>query len=183
MYLYSKNSNTNKVRTGMRTQKILLFISLLLVVMYSCKNTNSNDKIEQAKDSIVNIASDDIVLNNPLAGKKFYYLEKDKTGTLILKKYPQFEDDFEMEKLIISKDSMLINGDNVMEPTKWIINKVEQKDSIMNYYVTLVYNSQLKDTFRLQYDKEKGKLYMFVENNIITLIDSLYSDRVKIKNF
>ena len=114
--------------------------------------------------------------------KSFYYLEKDKTGTLILKKYPQFEGDFEMEKLIISKDSMLINGDNVMEPTKWIINKVEQKDSIMNYYVTLVYNSQLKDTFRLQYDKEKGKLYMFVENNTITLIDSLYSDRVKIKN-
>ena len=37
-----------------------------------------------------------------------------------------------------------------------------------------------KDTFRLQYDKEKGKLYMFVENNTITLIDSLYSDRVKI---
>ena len=65
----------------MRTQKILLLISLLLVVMYSCKNTNSNDKIEQAKDSIVNIASDDIVLNNPLAGKKFYYLEKDKTNS------------------------------------------------------------------------------------------------------
>ena len=65
----------------MRIQKTLLLISLLLVVMYSCKNTNSNDKIEQAKDSIVNIASDDIVLNNPLAGKKFYYLEKDKTNS------------------------------------------------------------------------------------------------------
>ena len=98
----------------MRIQKTLLLISLLLVVMYSCKNTNSNDKIEQAKDSIVNIASDDIVLNNPLAGKKFYYLEKDKTGTLILKKYPQFEDDFEMQKIIFT-DSMLIDGWNVME--------------------------------------------------------------------
>jgi len=156
--------------------KIYYFISVCLL-LFACNNNNKEGNVNDTiNDTIVER------LNNPLAGKKFYYLEKDKTGTLILKKYPQFEDDFEMEKLIISKDSMLINGDNVMEPTKWIINKVEQKDSIMNYYVTLVYNSQLKDTFRLQYDKEKGKLYMFVENNIITLIDSLYSDRVKIKN-
>ena len=156
--------------------KIYYFISACLL-LFACNNNNKEGNVNDTiNDTIVER------LNNPLAGKKFYYLEKDKTGTLILKKYPQFEDDFEMEKLIISKDSMLINGDNVMEPTKWIINKVEQKDSIMNYYVTLVYNSQLKDTFRLQYDKEKGKLYMFVGNNIITLIDSLYSDRVKIKN-
>jgi len=149
--------------------------------MYSCKNTNSNDKIEQAKDSIVNIASDDIVLNNPLAGKKFYYLEKDKTGTLILKKYPQFEGDFEMQKIIFT-DSMLIDGWNVMEPSEWYVSKIIQKDTILSYYVNMEPFGSAKDTFRLQYDKEKGKLYMFVENNIITLIDSLYSDRVKIKN-
>ena len=165
----------------MRIQKTLLLISLLLVVMYSCKNTNSNDKIEQAKDSIVNIASDDIVLNNPLAGKKFYYLEKDKTGTLILKKYPQFEDDFEMQKIIFT-DSMLIDGWNVMEPSEWYVSKIIQKDTILSYYVNMEPFGSAKDTFRLQYDKEKGKLYMFVENNTITLIDSLYSDRVKIKN-
>ena len=165
----------------MRTQKILLLISLLLVVMYSCKNTNSNDKIEQAKDSIVNIASDDIVLNNPLAGKKFYYLEKDKTGTLILKKYPQFEGDFEMQKIIFT-DTMLIDGWNVMEPSEWYVSKIIQKDTILSYYVNMEPFGSAKDTFRLQYDKEKGKLYMFVENNTITLIDSLYSDRVKIKN-
>jgi len=165
----------------MRIQKTLLLISLLLVVMHSCKNTNSNDKIEQAKDSIVNIASDDIVLNNPLAGKKFYYLEKDKTGTLILKKYPQFEGDFEMQKIIFT-DSMLIDGWNVMEPSEWYVSKIIQKDTILSYYVNMEPFGSAKDTFRLQYDKEKGKLYMFVENNIITLIDSLYSDRVKIKN-
>ena len=165
----------------MRIQKTLLLISLLLVVMYSCKNTNSNDKIEQAKDSIVNIASDDIVLNNPLAGKKFYYLEKDKTGTLILKKYPQFEGDFEMQKIIFT-DSMLIDGWNVMEPSEWYVSKIIQKDTILSYYVNMEPFGSAKDTFRLQYDKEKGKLYMFVENNTITLIDSLYSDRVKIKN-
>jgi len=149
--------------------------------MYSCKNTNSNDKIEQAKDSIVNIASDDIVLNNPLAGKKFYYLEKDKTGTLILKKYPQFEGDFEMQKIVFT-DSMLIDGWNVMEPSEWYVSKIIQKDTILSYYVNMEPFGSAKDTFRLQYDKEKGKLYVFVENNIITLIDSLYSDRVKIKN-
>lgn len=120
----------------MRIQKTLLLISFLLVIMYSCKNTNSNDKIEQAKDSIVNIASDDIILNNPLAGKKFYYLEKDKTGTLILKKYPQFEDDFEMQKIIFT-DSMLIDGWNVMEPSEWYVSKIIQKDTILSYYVNI----------------------------------------------
>ena len=165
----------------MRTQKILLFISLLLVVMYSCKNTNSNDKIEQAKDSIVNIASDDIVLNNPLAGKKFYYLEKDKTGTLILKKYPQFEGDFEMQKIIFT-DSMLIDGWNVMEPSEWYVSKIIQKDTILSYYVNMEPFGSAKDTFRLQYDKEKGFLYNILENTTLILIDSLYSDRVKIKN-
>ena len=94
----------------MRTQKILLFISLLLVVMYSCKNTNSNDKIEQAKDSIVNIASDDIVLNNPLAGKKFYYLEKDKTGTLILKNILNLKMILKCKKLYLQIQCSLMVG-------------------------------------------------------------------------
>ena len=123
--------------------KIYYFISACLL-LFGCNNNN--------KESNVNDTINDTIverLNNPLAGKKFYYLEKDKTGTLILKKYPQFEGDFEMQKIIFT-DSMLIGS--------------------------------AKDTFLLQYDKEKGKLYMCVENNTITLIDSLYSDRVKIKN-
>ena len=113
--------------------------------------------------------------------KSFYYLEKDKTGTLILKKYPQFEGDFEMQKIVFT-DTMLIDGWNVMEPSEWYVSKIIQKDTILSYYVNMEPFGSAKDTFRLQYDKEKGKLYMFVENNTITLIDSLYSDRVKIKN-
>ena len=132
--------------------KIYYFISACLL-LFTCNNNNKEGNVNDTiNDTIVER------LNNPLAGKKFYYLEKDKTGTLILQKYPQFEGDFEMQKIVFT-DTMLIDGWNVMEPF-----------------------GSAKDTFRLQYDKEKGKLYMFVENNTITLIDSLYSDRVKIKN-
>ena len=167
----------------MRIQKTLLLISLLLVVMYSCKNTNSNDKIEQAKDSIVNIASDDIVLNNPLAGKKFYYLEKDKTGTLILKKYPQFEGDFEMQKIIFT-DSMLIDGWNVMEPYEWNIVKIANKSPKLIYYVEMgdvETDDSSRDTLYFRYDNETGFLYNILENTTLILIDSLHSDKVKTK--
>ena len=166
----------------MRIQKTLLLISLLLVVMYSCKNTNSNDKIEQAKDSIVNIASDDIVLNNPLAGKKFYYLEKDKTGTLILKKYPQFEGDFEMQKIIFT-DSMLIDGWNVMEPYEWKIERVSQQDSLLIYHLQMMYYPETQETFKFNYNEKKGILYRKLsrENRDTTfiLIDSLKSNSVR----
>ena len=155
--------------------KIYYFISACLL-LFSCNNNNKEGNVNDTiNDTIVER------LNNPLAGKKFYYLEKDKTGTLILKKYPQFEGDFEMQKIIFT-DSMLIDGWNVMEPSKWYVSKIIQKDTILSYYVNMEPFGSAKDTFRLQYDKEKGKLYMFVENNTITLIDSLYSDRVKIKN-
>ena len=61
--------------------KIYYFISACLL-LFSCNN--NNNKEGNVNDTI----NDTIVerLNNPLAGKKFYYLEKDKTGTLNIKK-------------------------------------------------------------------------------------------------
>ena len=142
----------------MKIQKTLLLISLLLVVMYSCKNTNSNDKIEQAKDSIVNITSDDIVLNNPLAGKKFYYLDKEENGELRLLIYPYLEDDYDMAKIIFT-DSMLINGWNIMEPHEWKIERVSQQDSLLIYYLQMMYYPETQDTFYFNYNEKKGILY------------------------
>ena len=166
----------------MRIQKTLLLISLLLVVMYSCKNTNSNDKIEQAKDSIVNIASDDIVLNNPLAGKKFYYLEKEENGELRLLIYPYLEDDYDMAKIIFT-DSMLINGWNIMEPHEWKIERVSQQDSLLIYYLQMMYYPETQDTFYFNYNEKKGILYRKLsrENRDTTfiLIDSLKSNSVR----
>ena len=167
----------------MRTQKILLLISLLLVVMYSCKNTNSNDKIEQAKDSIVNIASDDIVLNNPLAGKKFYYLDKkEENGELRLLIYPYLEDDYDMAKIIFT-DSMLIDGWNVMEPYEWKIERVSQQDSLLIYHLQMMENPETQKNYNFYYNEKKGILYRKLSrknrDTTFILIDSLKSNSVR----
>ena len=167
----------------MRTQKILLLISLLLVVMYSCKNTNSNDKIEQAKDSIVNIASDDIVLNNPLAGKKFYYLDKkEENGELRLLIYPYLEDDYDMAKIIFT-DSMLIDGWNVMEPHEWKIERVSQQDSLLIYHLQMMDYPETQKNYNFYYNEKKGILYRKLSrknrDTTFILIDSLKSNSVR----
>ena len=167
----------------MRTQKILLLISLLLVVMYSCKNTNSNDKIEQAKDSIVNIASDDIVLNNPLAGKKFYYLDKkEENGELRLLIYPYLEDDYDMAKIIFT-DSMLIDGWNVMEPSEWKIERVSQQDSLLIYHLQMMDYPETQKKYNFYYNEKKGILYRKLSrknrDTTFILIDSLKSNSVR----
>ena len=159
--------------------KIYYFISACLL-LFACNN--NNNKEGNVNDTI----NDTIVerLNNPLAGKKFYYLEKDKTGTLILKKYPQFEGDFEMQKIIFT-DSMLIDGWNVMEPYEWNIVKIANKSPKLIYYVEMgdvETDDSSRDTLYFRYDNETGFLYNILENTTLILIDSLYSDRVKIKN-
>ena len=161
----------------MKTSSKIISACLLL---FACNN-NNNDKEGNVNDTI----NDTIVerLNNPLAGKKFYYLEKDKTGTLILKKYPQFEGDFEMQKIVFT-DTMLIDGWNVMEPYEWNIVKIANKSPKLIYYVEMgdETDDSSRDTLYFRYDNETGFLYNILENTTLILIDSLYSDRVKIKN-
>ena len=161
----------------MKTSSKIISACLLL---FACNNYNN-------KEGTVNDTINDTIverLNNPLAGKKFYYLEKDKTGTLILKKYPQFEGDFEMQKIVFT-DSMLIDGWNVMEPYEWNIVKIANKSPKLIYYVEMgdvETDDSSRDTLYFRYDNETGFLYNILENTTLILIDSLYSDRVKIKN-
>ena len=157
--------------------KIYYFISACLL-LFACNNNNKEGNVNDTiNDTIVER------LNNPLAGKKFYYLEKDKTGTLILKKYPQFEGDFEMQKIVFT-DTMLIDGWNVMEPYEWNIVKIANKSPKLIYYVEMgdETDDSSRDTLYFRYDNETGFLYNILENTTLILIDSLYSDRVKIKN-
>ena len=159
--------------------KIYYFISACLL-LFACNN--NNNKEGNVNDTI----NDTIVerLNNPLAGKKFYYLEKDKTGTLILKKYPQFEGDFEMQKIVFT-DTMLIDGWNVMEPYEWNIVKIANKSPKLIYYVEMgdvETDDSSRDTLYFRYDNETGFLYNILENTTLILIDSLHSDKVKTKN-
>ena len=161
----------------MKTSSKIISACLLL---FACNN--NNNKEGNVNDTI----NDTIVerLNNPLAGKKFYYLEKDKTGTLILKKYPQFEGDFEMQKIVFT-DSMLIDGWNVMEPYEWNIVKIANKSPKLIYYVEMgdvETDDSSRDTLYFRYDNETGFLYNILENTTLILIDSLHSDKVKTKN-
>ena len=157
--------------------KIYYFISACLL-LFSCNNNNKEGNVNDTiNDTIVER------LNNPLAGKKFYYLEKDKTGTLILKKYPQFEGDFEMQKIVFT-DSMLIDGWNVMEPYEWNIVKIANKSPKLIYYVEMgdvETDDSSRDTLYFRYDNETGFLYNILENTTLILIDSLHSDKVKTK--
>ena len=156
--------------------KIYYFISACLL-LFSCNNNNKEGNVNDTiNDTIVER------LNNPLSGKKFYYLEKDKTGTLILKKYPQFEGDFEMQKIIFT-DSMLIDGWNVMEPSEWKIERVSQQDSLLIYHLQMMYYPETQETFKFNYNEKKGILYRKLsrENRDTTfiLIDSLKSNSVR----
>ena len=157
--------------------KIYYFISACLL-LFSCNN--NNNKEGNVNDTI----NDTIVerLNNPLAGKKFYYLEKEENGELTLSIYPYLEDDYDMAKIIFT-DSMLIDGWNIMEPSEWKIERVSQQDSLLIYYLQMMYYPETQETFKFNYNEKKGILYRKLsrENRDTTfiLIDSLKSNSVR----
>ena len=157
--------------------KIYYFISACLL-LFSCNN--NNNKEGNVNDTI----NDTIVerLNNPLAGKKFYYLDKEENGELTLSIFPYLEDDYDMAKIIFT-DSMLIDGWNVMEPSEWKIERVSQQDSLLIYHLQMMYYPETQETFKFNYNEKKGILYRKLsrENRDTTfiLIDSLKSNSVR----
>jgi len=160
--------------------KIYYFISACLL-LFSCNNNNNNNNKEGNVNDTIN---DTIVerLNNPLAGKKFYYLDKEENGELTLSIFPYLEDDYDMAKIIFT-DSMLIDGWNVMEPSEWKIERVSQQDSLLIYYLQMMYYPETQETFKFNYNEKKGILYRKLsrENRDTTfiLIDSLKSNSVR----
>ena len=157
--------------------KIYYFISACLL-LFSCNN--NNNKEGNVNDTI----NDTIVerLNNPLAGKKFYYLDKEENGELTLSIFPYLEDDYDMAKIIFT-DSMLIDGWNIMEPSEWKIERVSQQDSLLIYHLQMMYYPETQETFKFNYNEKKGILYRKLsrENRDTTfiLIDSLKSNSVR----
>ena len=155
--------------------KIYYFISACLL-LFACNNNNNNNKEGNVNDTI----NDTIVerLNNPLAGKKFYYLDKEENGELTLSIFPYLEDDYDMAKIIFT-DSMLINGWNIMEPHEWKIERVSQQDSLLIYYLQMMYYPETQDTFYFNYNEKKGILYRKDRDTTYILIDSLKSNSVR----
>ena len=168
----------------------LLSISIFLLLQ-SCitnnKNTTESNTVQSLEDSIL-IADSlkreamiqaDILSNNELVGKKFYYLEKDKRGNLFLEKFPQYEGDFEMPKYTFKKD-VFINGNNVMEDSEWRYVKITKKDSVLQYIVKMIENEENCDTLNFIYNKKNGLLYQKIKDYpFIILIDSAYSNTMK----
>ena len=161
----------------MKTSSKIISACLLL---FACNNNNNNNKEGNVNDTI----NDTIVerLNNPLAGKKFYYLDKEEDGELTLSIFPYLEDDYDMAKIIFT-DSMLIDGRNVMEPSEWKIERVSQQDSLLIYHLQMMYYPETQDTFYFNYNEKKGilyrKLYRKDRDTTFILIDSLKSNSVR----
>ena len=157
--------------------KIYYFISACLL-LFACNN--NNNKEGNVNDTI----NDTIVerLNNPLAGKKFYYLDKEENGELTLSIFPYLEDDYDMAKIIFT-DSMLIDGWNVMEPSEWKIERVSQQDSLLIYHLQMMYYPETQETFKFNYNEKKGILYRKLSrknrDTTFILIDSLKSNSVR----
>ena len=153
--------------------KIYYFISACLL-LFSCNNNNKEGNVNDTiNDTIVER------LNNPLAGKKFYYLDKkEENGELRLLIYPYLEDDYDMAKIIFT-DSMLIDGWNIMEPSEWKIERVSQQDSLLIYHLQMMYYPETQETFKFNYNEKKGILYRKDRDTTFILIDSLKSNSVR----
>ena len=171
----------------------LLSISIFLLLQ-SCitnnKNTTESNTVQSLEDSILIAGSlkreamiqADILSNNELVGKKFYYLEKDKRGNLFLEKFPQYVGDFEMPKYTFKKD-VFINGNNVMEDSEWRYVKITKKDSVLQYIVKMIENEENCDTLNLIYNKKTGIMRkVFKDHSPVFFIDSVYSNTIKVKN-
>ena len=158
----------------------LLLISLFLIgTVSSCENVvNNNTEKDFPTDSISSLNFDDKAeINNPLIGKKFYYLYKFE-GELFLAVHPYLKGDDDMPTIVFIND-MLIDNWNIMEGNKWIIEKIEEKDTLLNYFVKLEDGDSSIDSLCLSYNTKKGLMYNIKKDTTFILIDSLYMNKIK----
>ena len=159
----------------------LLLISLFLIWVWSCKNVvNDNTEKDFPTDSISSLDFDDKAeINNPLIGKKFYYLYKgEDDGELFLAVHPYLKGDDDMPPIVFIND-MLIDNWNTMEGNKWTIEKIEEKDTLLTYFVKLEDGDSSIDSLCLSYNAKKGLMYNIRKDTTFILIDSLYINKIK----
>ena len=160
----------------------LLLISLFLIgIVSSCENVvNNNTEKDFPTDSISSLKFDDKTkINNPLIGKKFYYLYKgEDDGELFLAVHPYLKGDDDMPTIVFIND-MLIDNWNTMEGNKWTIEKIEEKDTLLTYFVKLEDGDSSIDSLCLSYNAKKGLMYNIRKDTTFILIDSLYINKIK----
>ena len=167
----------------MKKQKMkLLLISLFLIgTVSSCENVvNNNTEKDFPTDSISSLNFDDKAeINNPLIGKKFYYLYKgEDDGELFLAVHPYLKGDDDMPTIVFINDTLMDNW-NTMEGNKWIIEKIEKKDTLLTYFVKLEDGDSSIDSLCLSYNTKKGLMYNIKKDTTFILIDSLYMNKIK----
>ena len=156
----------------------LLLISLFLIWVWSCKNVVNNNTEKDPLNESLSIESD-TKINNPLANKKFYYLYKDEDeGELFLAVHPYLEGDDDMPTIVFT-DDMLIDNWNTMEGNRWIIEKIEEKDTLLTYFVKIEDGEDSIHSLCLSYNAKKGLMYNIKKDTTFILIDSLYINKIK----
>ena len=165
-----------------KQKKKLLLISLFLIgTVSSCENVvNNNTEKDFPTDSISSLNFDDKAeINNPLIGKKFYYLYKgEDDGELFLAVHPYLKGDDDMPTIVFIND-MLIDNWNTMEGNKWTIEKIEEKDTLLTYFVKMEDGDSSIDSLCLSYNTKKGLMYNIKKDTTFILIDSLYMNKIK----
>ena len=161
------------MKKQMKKQKMkLLLISLFLIgTVSSCENVVNNNTEKDPLNESLSIESD-TKINNPLIGKKFYYLYKgEDDGELFL----AVDDD--MPTIVFINDTLMDNW-NTMEGNKWIIEKIEKKDTLLTYFVKME-NGETFNSLCLSYNAKKGLMYNIRKDTTFILIDSLYINKIK----
>ena len=155
-----------------KQKKKLLLISLFLIgTVSSCENIVNNNTEKNPLNESLSIESD-TKINNPLIGKKFYYLYKgEDDGELFL----AVDDD--MPTIVFINDTLMDNW-NTMEGNKWIIEKIEKKDTLLTYFVKME-NGETSGSLCLSYNAKKGLMYNIRKDTTFILIDSLYINKIK----
>ena len=176
--------NRRKITEEMTNKKQkmkLLLISLFLIgTVSSCENVvNNNTEKDYPTDSISSLDFDDKAeINNPLIGKKFYYLYKgEDDGELFLAVHPYLKGDDDMPTIVFINDTLIDNW-NTMEGNKWIIEKIEKKDTLLTYFVKME-NGETFNSLCLSYNAKKGLMYNIRKDTTFILIDSLYMNKIK----
>ena len=163
-----------KKQTKKQKMKLLLISLFLIGTVSSCKNVvDNNTEKDFPTDSISSLDFDDKAeINNPLIGKKFYYLYKgEDDGELFL----AVDDD--MPTIVFINDTLMDNW-NTMEGNKWIIEKIEKKDTLLTYFVKME-NGETFNSLCLSYNAKKGLMYNIRKDTTFILIDSLCINKIK----
>ena len=161
------------MRKQIKQKMKLLLISLFLIgTVSSCENVVNNNTEKDPLNESLSIESD-TKINNPLIGKKFYYLYKgEDDGELFL----AVDDDM---PTIVFTDDMLIDNWNTMEGNRWIIEKIEEKDTLPTYFVKIEDGEDSIHSLCLSYNAKKGLMYNIRKDTTFILIDSLYINKIK----